>query len=95
MTKLCKDCKYIELKDGSYDFATCASPKQPMVPNPSYLVTGEREPFQRRWAYCTTQRSAGEDGCGLEGKWFEPHPDLVDQEPPDQYNRAADAESQL
>lgn len=33
--------------------------------------------------------------CGPEGSRFEPIPDAVDQEPPDQYNRPRDAESQL
>ena len=33
--------------------------------------------------------------CGPEGKLFEPRVEVVDAEPPDQYNRPTDAESQL
>lgn len=79
---LCKSCRH-SIQDGAATWWTC---RQTRVVSP---VDGSES-----HTLCSIVRlTPGQ--CAVEGKWFSPHPDAVDHEPPDQYNRAADAESQL
>ena len=71
---LCKDCRH-SIQDGAATSWECAKTKR------ISLVDGSTHYFS-----CSLTRSEP-TLCGADGLWFEPHPDLVDAEPPDQYNR--------
>lgn len=79
--KICRDCKH-SIQDGTAAWWTCRrGPKQ--------------SPVDGRTIYASCDMMRVDSRCGPEGKLFEPHPDLVDAESPDQYNRSPDQESQL
>ena len=83
---LCKDCRH-SIQDGAAAWWTCRrGPKQ--------------SPVDGRTIYASCDMMRADSRCGPEGKLFEPHPlppfeVSVDAEPPDQYNRSPDQESQL
>lgn len=60
--RLCKDCRHV--KKGFSGWA-CAHPNNVGKPSP---VTGES---RQMFSSCDTMR-AGPNGCGTDGKWFEP-----------------------
>ena len=72
--KLCKDCRYCRrawfpIPWASLEFAKCKSPEMLKLSKPD-LVDGSMKPH---YNYCSTWRITDDaDGCGPEGKWFEP-----------------------
>ena len=72
--KLCKDCKH-SIQDEKPTWWQCdlTQTTSPVDGSVSYTL-------------CSIARVTPSQ-CGVEGKWFAPDPDLVDQKPPDQYNR--------
>jgi len=80
--RLCKDCRHA-IKDDKPIWWQCALTRQvsPVDGTVSHMV-------------CSVTRVTPSQ-CGPDGVWFSPHPDAVDQEPPDQYNRLIDMEEQL
>ena len=79
---LCKACRH-SIQDGSATWWACA-------------LTRTVSPVDGKDHYelCSIARVTPAQ-CGPAGVWFSPHPDAVDAEPPDQYNRSPDQESQL
>lgn len=81
MTKLCRDCRH-SIQDGAAIWWQCRK-------------GAAESPVDGRTIYASCDMMRVDSRCGPEGRLFECHPDLADHEPPDQYNRPADAESQL
>lgn len=80
-TPLCSACRH-SIQDGAAAWWTCRrGPKQ--------------SPVDGRTCYASCDMMRVDNRCGPEGKLFEPRVEVVDAEPPDQYNRPTDAESQL
>ena len=79
---LCKACRH-SIQDGAATWWACGLTRTVSLVDGSESVT-----------LCSLTRATPSQ-CGPDAKWFSPHADAVDQEPPDQYNRAADQESQL
>ena len=95
MTKLCKECRH-SIKD---EQPIWSGSRITQTSSPTWWqcrLTRTTSPVDGSDAYqlCSVTRVTPSQ-CGPDGKWFEPDPHLVDQEPPDQYNRPSDAESQL
>ena len=79
---LCKACRHA-IQDGAPTWWACKLTRAVSV------VDGTET-----YGLCSITRATPSQ-CGPTAVWFSPHPDLVDAEPPDQYNRPADQESQL
>ena len=74
MTKLCKDCRH-SIQDDKPMWWVCR------LTRTVSLVDGRES-----HTLCAITRVTLAQ-CGPDAVWFSPRPDLVDAEPPDQYNR--------
>ena len=83
--KFCNDCRHCDLAHNS-EFSKCRAPMNMSI-SP---VDGQLAPI---YTYCKTVRQQS-DGCGMDGKWWEPRHDVEERHVYDDEARQAAYERQ-